>query len=319
MTPVFLFSLPRSGSTLLQRLMVTHPEVATSAEPWFLLPMLSLWENLDCYTNYNHRLARSAMINMASRLPGGVERLREHQRAYCEAVYQDLAGQSNCRYFLDKTPRYHIIAQQIVRTFPDARFVFLWRNPLSVVASMCDTWYGSQWKIYRHQLDLYQGVEELVEASDSLGERACCIRYEELVQNTQETLSRIADYLNLSPFSGELAEKPEGKYGDPTGPARYKEVTKASVDGWNSVFNTPVRKRWAHGYLEWIGEERLSCMGYSLDALRMGLMETPDTWKGAPRDLFNMCRGSFYSAFEPVIFANKWRNFRNGYPAFQHK
>ena len=29
---VFIFSLPRSGSTLLQRLLATHPAVATTAE-----------------------------------------------------------------------------------------------------------------------------------------------------------------------------------------------------------------------------------------------------------------------------------------------
>ena len=38
--PVFLLSLPRSGSTLLQRLLAVSPEVATAPEPWFLLPLV---------------------------------------------------------------------------------------------------------------------------------------------------------------------------------------------------------------------------------------------------------------------------------------
>lgn len=35
---LFLFSLPRSGSTLRQRVIATYPEVATSSELWLLLP-----------------------------------------------------------------------------------------------------------------------------------------------------------------------------------------------------------------------------------------------------------------------------------------
>ena len=39
-TPVFIFSLPRSGSTLTQRVLTAHDGVASAAEPWVLLPLL---------------------------------------------------------------------------------------------------------------------------------------------------------------------------------------------------------------------------------------------------------------------------------------
>jgi hypothetical protein len=35
---VFLISLPRAGSTLLQRLLMGHPLVASCGEPWLALP-----------------------------------------------------------------------------------------------------------------------------------------------------------------------------------------------------------------------------------------------------------------------------------------
>ncbi|MBT8101022.1 MAG: sulfotransferase, partial [Gammaproteobacteria bacterium] len=37
--PVFLLSLPRSGSTLLQRMLMTHPAISSVPEPWLLLPI----------------------------------------------------------------------------------------------------------------------------------------------------------------------------------------------------------------------------------------------------------------------------------------
>ena len=37
-SPIFLFSLPRSGSTLLQRVLMSHKDIASVAEPWLMLP-----------------------------------------------------------------------------------------------------------------------------------------------------------------------------------------------------------------------------------------------------------------------------------------
>ena len=39
-SPIFIFSLPRAGSTLLQRVLMGHPEIASIAEPWLLLPLM---------------------------------------------------------------------------------------------------------------------------------------------------------------------------------------------------------------------------------------------------------------------------------------
>jgi len=35
----FLISLPRAGSTLLQRLLMAHSGIASCGEPWLALPM----------------------------------------------------------------------------------------------------------------------------------------------------------------------------------------------------------------------------------------------------------------------------------------
>ena len=40
--PVFIFSLPRSGSTLLQRVLTGHSEISSFAEPHFLLPLVGI-------------------------------------------------------------------------------------------------------------------------------------------------------------------------------------------------------------------------------------------------------------------------------------
>ena len=38
--------------------------------------------------------------------------------------------------------------------FPDAKVIFLWRNPLAVVASIVETWTKGKWNVDRWQGDL---------------------------------------------------------------------------------------------------------------------------------------------------------------------
>jgi hypothetical protein len=53
---IFVFSLPRTGSTLLQRIIATQPDVATASEPWILIPYLYTLRENGVYAEYGHRM-----------------------------------------------------------------------------------------------------------------------------------------------------------------------------------------------------------------------------------------------------------------------
>ena len=72
-TPLFLFSLPRSGSTLAQRILAAHGGIATTSEPWILLPYLYTLRDNGIYAEYNHRSLISAIEDFYEMLPGGRE------------------------------------------------------------------------------------------------------------------------------------------------------------------------------------------------------------------------------------------------------
>ena len=63
--PVFLLSLPRSGSTLVQRLLASHPEVATAAEPWVMLPHLYARRERGIAAEYTQPIAARAITEAA--------------------------------------------------------------------------------------------------------------------------------------------------------------------------------------------------------------------------------------------------------------
>ena len=69
--PVFLFSLPRSGSTLLQRMLSCHPDIATHSELWFLLPHLDAIENKYFQSVYSANSLNNATRGLLEQLPDG--------------------------------------------------------------------------------------------------------------------------------------------------------------------------------------------------------------------------------------------------------
>ncbi|MEW8634061.1 MAG: sulfotransferase, partial [Candidatus Thiodiazotropha endolucinida] len=75
--PVFIISLPRSGSTLLQRIIATNPRVSTVSESWLLLPLLSMHTSRELYSEYGQRLAKIAINEFTETLPDGINDFRD--------------------------------------------------------------------------------------------------------------------------------------------------------------------------------------------------------------------------------------------------
>ena len=164
--PIFLLSLPRSGSTLLQRMLATHPAIATGPEPTFLLPLLHIDATDGVAAIYDQRYTSQAVEDFMASTPRGSQTFDEMVRAAATTVYVR-ASPRGTRYFLDKTPKYHIIVEDILRIFPDSPAIVLWRNPLSVIASLMSTWGGGdgRWILHHFRLDLYRGLPALIDAT----------------------------------------------------------------------------------------------------------------------------------------------------------
>lgn len=315
LTPVFIFSLPRSGSTLLQRVLATHPDVATAAEPWILLPFLYTQRRKGVYAEYNHRKATQAIEDFSSGLPGGADEYRDAIREMALRLYRASAG-SDARFFVDKTPRYHAIAPEIVRAFDGARFIFLWRNPLAIIASMIDTWGRGRWNIYEFDFDLYDGLEGLIEAQKLAGDDAIALRFRDLVAESPGARTQVFARLGLSIEEARPDEQQDvplpGRMGDRAGVQVYRQLSSEPRAKWTRTLASPLRKRWCRRYLCWIGRERLALMGFDLDALLRELDEAPTSWRTVPSDVWRMLFGKFVRWFEPWIVRDKIARSREG-------
>jgi hypothetical protein len=307
MIPIFLFSLPRSGSTLLQRILGGHSEIATVSEPWILLPQLYALRSEGVYAEYGHLSAANALHAFSDSLEGGREAYLAALREFVLRTYRSSAGR-DARYFLDKTPRYHLVGREIIELFPDGRFLFLWRNPLSIVASMIDTWGNGRWNIYRHKVDLFDGVDRLLETFQEHADKAYVVHYEQLVARPAEVMREVSRYLGLQFEESTIHDlshvRLEGRLGDRS---QENEIATAPVEKWRTMVRNPARKAWCRRYLEWIGRERLSLMGYQLDELRTELAAVPSSMRRLGSDGLWMTYGFLYSVAEPVIWKHKIR------------
>ena len=301
--PIFLFSLPRSGSTLLQRILTTHSCITTTPEPWVLLPLLSMRRD-DVFADYGHATARRAIADFRSRLEGGEGGFDDELRRFVLRIYRRAAG-SNATYFLDKTPRYHLIASEIIDLLPSARVVILWRNPLAIMASIIQTWGKGKWNLYRYNVDFYRGLPLLVDLARQDQANVISIRYEDLVTRQKETLKRVCDHLDLN--LDELDVSPptlDGVVGDPT-QTQYDSISSASLDKWKTVLANPLRKRSACAYLDWLGTDRLGIMGYAYDDLVDAINKTPLTLQYMGRDVIGFIKGVVWPFGEYEMYKHK--------------
>lgn len=315
MNPLFILSLPRSGSTLLQRILASHKDIATTSEPWLLLPLFYTLREEGVYSEYAHRSMVIAIEDFYNEMPGGREDYLLEIRKFAQSLYAK-ASNSDAKYFLDKTPRYALIVKEIMEAFPEAKFIFLWRNPLAVIASIMETWAEGQWNLHKYKVDLFSGLENLTRAFANKNNAVCSIRYEDLIDDPKKQGRRIFDYLELNFDPCILSQFGDitftGRMGDPMAAQYNNTLSCEPLMKWKRTLQNPIRKVWCERYLKWIGKNRLAIMGYDLENLLSDLNKTPTTRRYLISDIFWMSVGRVWGSLDPAM-QESLRGFRKRY------
>lgn len=310
---LFIFSLPRSGSTLLQRVLSSDQSIASVSEPWLLLPLFYAIKAEGTYSEYSHQNSVVAIEELVNTLPDGKDDYYRHVKSLVESLYRHtITDESAPQYFLDKTPRYALICDEVIHTFDDAKFIFLWRNPLAVMSSMIDTWCDGQWKLYHFKIDLFKGMEKLLSTYDQNKSSVLSINYEEFVEHPNKQIERIGEYLGLelnTVASDNISSVlMKGEMGDSTGVRKYQSISSDSIDSWKSTICNPLRKRWCKNYLNWLGPKRLKLIGYDYVDLMKQLNDLPFGFKHLFNDVLYSVYGVIYSFFSLHIIRDKIRS-----------
>lgn len=216
---IFLLGLPRSGTTLLQRILSVHPEIHSVAEPWLLLPLATCFDDKVNLSVYGHVSLKTALNDLKAEFPSFKEKYDEHVRLFTTKVYDDLRGLQ--KYFLDKTPRYYLIADELKRIFPSSKFIYLFRSPIEVFDSTIDTFCSD--RLYRlpyYYYDMSRGLDLLTQSvGKGCKSHEMQINYEALCSSPEQLVKMICEFLDIeygeALVSDYMKIKFKGQYGDP--------------------------------------------------------------------------------------------------------
>lgn len=270
---IFLVSQPRAGSTLLQRMLAGHPHIHTTGEPWLMLPPIMAMRPQAHRASYQPDWAREALEEFLKTLPAGNAAYDQATAHMATHLYNAALQTTPKTHFLDKTPRYYAILPELGRIFPQARFILLLRNPLAVLTSIIETWIGERWmSLFLYRDDLLAAPRALLDGAAHLGDRAITVSYEQLVVQPEPLLVQMCVHCGVEVASG-LADYgktdlPAWTLGDPTNVYAHDRPTTALAEKWRTRLDDPQIWRLANDYLDALGDDLLTRMGYDAAELR---------------------------------------------------
>lgn len=320
MRQCFIISQPRAGSTLLQRLLATHPQIQTVGEPWLAIPFAYALREKGVSSEYIHSSMAQGFGEFVSKLPEGRADYFREVRAMLERLQQKISAPGKT-CFLDKTPRYHLILDELSAIFPDAKFIVLWRNPLAVVASILNTWKQGRFDLTYYEQDIFAGPRNIAGFVDPKKAPAAIleIQYEQLVRDAEALMRRVTDFLELPPLASVSLPDDDAlkqaKLGDKTGIHKFATVSSTSLDEWREAFGSPLRRFWARRYLSYLGDATLQRMGYNVEELGRELAETKTSLRQLVQDVGTLGWRLARAGEQPPFFRTKMRtrNARRGH------
>ncbi len=201
--PLFVLSVWRSGSSLLYSLLNQHSRIALMYEGD--LPRLHrfLWGRFhggtwrERWEFWNQGPSRHGMAieSMRADMPNAWEATR--------VIYQELALRKQATIWGEKTPHWYDCPLQMAENFPDARFIFLWRDTNAVLKSVARAAHADRFfRKAGFTEKVLLGNENLRHACDAMkaqGRPVHEVNFEDLTFNTAECMRQICQFLEL-PF-----------------------------------------------------------------------------------------------------------------------
>jgi hypothetical protein len=185
---VFLLGFPRSGTTLLEQVLASHPHVEALEE------RDTLADAVRAFGRQPEDLAGLAAAPQAE-----ISRLRA---AYWQRVGREGAKPAG-KLFVDKHPLHTFRLPLIAKLFPEAKVLFARRDPRDVVLSCFRRRFAMSGPMY--QLLTLEGAARLYDVAMAFGERlggrlplAChVVRHEGLVEDFEATARTVCDFVGL--------------------------------------------------------------------------------------------------------------------------
>ena len=232
MKTLFIIALPRSGTSWLQGMLATLPEIATVRETHlgdgYLKGLVNSWHS-------EHQQPH----------PDGLKAILTEAEFYdCLKSFSDrildkiLEFNPKAEIVIEKTPGHLNLVPLLHRLYPEAYFIHVIRDPRAVVASYLALkqekwgWIGAN----ENHVDLarkwVRGIEQRDRAAELLKERFLEVRYEDMKCDRDTVLFKVTNFLSLDYTQEQLSQLV------PKLSATDLDRTKADFPQHNPFFDT---------------------------------------------------------------------------------
>jgi len=223
--PIFVLGMPRTGTTVVERILGGHPQVTLCGE-------------LNDFRKQYKWASDHACTGVIDRI--GVARLPavdfgELGRRYLEHVAWRAPS---TRYFTDKQPGNWIVAGLILKALPQAKIIHLRRNPMDTCFSNLKELFAAKFYPYSYRLDElaghYRGYARLMAHWHAIAPgRILDVQYEDLVADPEGQARRLMACCGLEFNPGQLRIETRAM---PVSTASSAQVRQAihgrNVGGW---------------------------------------------------------------------------------------
>ncbi len=188
-SPVFVVGFPRSGTTLLEQMLDSHPDFRSMDERAFIYELIKRMQ----------LAGQSYPADLAGLSQANVDQLRDIYANVVSKVVPDLGN----RRLVDKNPLNMLCLPMIMRLFPEARIILCLRHPCDVLLScymqpfrspafmvLCSTLE----RLARGYVDAFEQWFRHVEV---FAPRVLEWRYESVVSRFDEHIARLGQFLEL--------------------------------------------------------------------------------------------------------------------------
>jgi len=137
--PIFIVGAPRTGTTWLQRLLLSLPQFCGGQESLFFYLFGPAVRNFDVSGR-----ARAVGLSNYWKEADMVEEIR---RLWNRTVSPVVRANPHSKWLVEKTPSHVLFVQEILRVLPQSRFIHMVRDSRAVVSSLLDAGkgWGRQW------------------------------------------------------------------------------------------------------------------------------------------------------------------------------
>jgi len=210
--PIFIIGSERSGTTLVLAILACHPRIAVPEVTWYyprFRPYLHTYGDLGESANFNtlaHEMANGLRVpywRMADANPAGfgaeiAARAADIEQSYAgvfAAMFERYAGYVDKPRWGEKTPGNVFYVAQILEDFPNAQFVYIYRDCRDASAEFIDSQFGPT-NAYSAAVMWRDGQQAVKPFRDRLGAQQWFnIRYEDFVRSPVESLKNMCAFL----------------------------------------------------------------------------------------------------------------------------